>query len=69
MFKSLMDFHLHGNMNEQQVHWSKNLMPTKNTIHSKDEKLIEFLTEDFRDTAMHLRDRVHPCECPRRCQP
>jgi hypothetical protein len=31
-------------------------MPTKKLIPLQDEKLVEFLTEDFRDTAMHLRD-------------
>jgi hypothetical protein len=31
-------------------------MPAKNPMLPRDEKLIEFLSEDFRDTALHLRD-------------
>lgn len=38
---------------------TKTLIPSKDEkidVPSKDEMLVEFLTEDFRDTAMHLRD-------------
>jgi len=31
-------------------------MSTKNLMPPRDEKLIEFLSEDFRDTALHMRD-------------
>jgi hypothetical protein len=56
MFKSLVDFYLHGNIAQPDSERSKGLMPTKNLTPSRDEKLIEFLSEDFRDTALHLRD-------------
>ena len=58
MSKSYMDFSLHGNMDKKHKDWSNDPMPTKRHVPSKDEKpderIIEFLTEDFRDTAVHL---------------
>lgn len=55
MFKSLIDL-WRSSMDITELNKNKRLSSTKNLILSKDEKLFEFLSEDFRDTASHLRD-------------
>jgi hypothetical protein len=37
-------------------------MPTNNLMPPQDEKLIEFISEDFRDTSSHLKDTDHKIE-------